>query len=156
MVNGKRRGLSQAHLARELGVSGAMVSKHKAQGMPVDSISAARAWRRANLDPILLKTIRRPELCRTVEPAAPVKPGNPDLANELGREAFEALRRESWREFVALVEALRALLPMAEDEQDRLALPVEIWDALTLYQAPGAEKPDEISVEFHREEELKN
>ena len=48
----KRNGeLSQAMLARRLGISPAAVTKAKAQGMPTSSVAAARAWRRAHLDP---------------------------------------------------------------------------------------------------------
>lgn len=53
--------MSQAKLARELGLSGAMVSKLKARGMPIDSIEAAQAWRKSNLDPSLKKEVRRPD-----------------------------------------------------------------------------------------------
>lgn len=41
----------RARIARELGISGAAVSKLVAQGMPIDSADAARRWRAANLHP---------------------------------------------------------------------------------------------------------
>lgn len=41
----------RARIARELGISGAAVSKLVAQGMPLDSADAARRWRAANLHP---------------------------------------------------------------------------------------------------------
>lgn len=50
MVNGERpsqKGLSQAALGRALGLSPAAVTKLKGQGMPVDSVEAAQAWREA-------------------------------------------------------------------------------------------------------------
>jgi len=50
-MNGERNGLSQAALARLLGISGAAVTKAKQQGMPVSSLAEASAWRREHLDP---------------------------------------------------------------------------------------------------------
>ena len=64
MVNGRKRGLTQADLAHALDISPAMVSKLKARGMPVHSVAEAVAWREANLDPILCKNIRRSGLVR--------------------------------------------------------------------------------------------
>jgi phage terminase Nu1 subunit (DNA packaging protein) len=51
--------LTQTALARALGISQAMVSKLKAEGMPTSSVEAAQAWRRGNLDPALTKEMRR-------------------------------------------------------------------------------------------------
>jgi hypothetical protein len=50
MVNGERppvNAMSQAALGRALGLSPASVTKLKGQGMPVDSVEAAQAWREA-------------------------------------------------------------------------------------------------------------
>jgi transcriptional regulator with XRE-family HTH domain len=41
--------LSQAALAKALGVDPAMVTRLKRKGMPVDSVEKAEAWRRENL-----------------------------------------------------------------------------------------------------------
>lgn len=53
MVNGEQTGagkVSQAALARALDISAPMVTKLKKQGMPVESVEAARAWREKNLN----------------------------------------------------------------------------------------------------------
>lgn len=42
--------LSQAALARALGIDPAVVTRMKRKGMPVDSVEAAQAWRKANLN----------------------------------------------------------------------------------------------------------
>lgn len=50
MVNGEyssEKGISQAALGRALGLSPAAITKLKGQGMPVDSVTAAQAWREA-------------------------------------------------------------------------------------------------------------
>ena len=46
---------TQAAIARALGLSQAAVSKLKTQGMPVDSIEGAHAWRLRSLDPARIK-----------------------------------------------------------------------------------------------------
>lgn len=43
--------LTQAALARALGLSPAVVSRLRRRGMPVDSVEAAQAWRAANVRP---------------------------------------------------------------------------------------------------------
>jgi hypothetical protein len=66
VVNGERVKLSQRKLARALGISPAMVTKHKQIGMPTHSIGAACEWRRRNLDPGLVKNARQPIYCAPV------------------------------------------------------------------------------------------
>lgn len=45
----QRSGLSQTHLAKELGISQPAVAQAVKKGMPTDSVEAAKAWRAANL-----------------------------------------------------------------------------------------------------------
>ena len=52
MARKKQRELTQAGIARELGLTRARVCQMVKMGMPVSTIEAARAWRAANLDPI--------------------------------------------------------------------------------------------------------
>jgi anion-transporting ArsA/GET3 family ATPase len=50
MVNSEHadgKGMSQAALGRALGLSPAAITKLKGQGMPVDSVASAQAWREA-------------------------------------------------------------------------------------------------------------
>ncbi len=49
---------SQNHLAELLGIAKSICSRHKARGMPTDSVEAARAWMQATLDPARRKGIR--------------------------------------------------------------------------------------------------
>ncbi|MDP2680317.1 MAG: hypothetical protein Q8O85_16575 [Rhodoferax sp.] len=44
---------SQAAIGRALGLSPASMSKLKGMGMPIDSVEAARAWRRDNIKPTM-------------------------------------------------------------------------------------------------------
>lgn len=63
--------VKQVDLARELGVSKGRVSQLKAQGMPIDSIKAARTWYEANVDqrmsPKLIPGIQIPPRERLAE-----------------------------------------------------------------------------------------
>lgn len=63
--------VKQVDLARELGVSKGRVSQLKAQGMPVDSVKAARAWYETNVDqrmsPKLIPGIQMPPRERLAE-----------------------------------------------------------------------------------------
>jgi len=45
-----RQKLSQAGLARQLGITPAMITRLKARGMPVHTVAAATAWRAEHLD----------------------------------------------------------------------------------------------------------
>jgi hypothetical protein len=72
MVNGEQtsqKALSQAALGRALGLSPAAITKLKGQGMPVDSIESAQAWREARQNVAQRKP--SPDI---VVPAAPWKP----------------------------------------------------------------------------------
>jgi hypothetical protein len=111
-----------------------MVTRLKARGMPVHALAEAQAWREANLDPCLVKSIRRPGLCRAVEPSDVDKVA---VANELGALALDALRREAWRQFVEHVEAVRAAFnAMTKAEEERVVLDFQIWDALCGFPGP--------------------
>jgi hypothetical protein len=70
MVNGEhqeKNAMSQAALARALNLSPAAVTKLKKQGMPVDSVAGAQAWREARQN----VAARKPVPAATVFDAAP-------------------------------------------------------------------------------------
>jgi hypothetical protein len=118
--------VTQNELAAFLGISGQMVSKLKRRGMPTHSVFAARDWRQANLDPSLVKEIRRPELIRALPQRDPVVE-----CNELGALALQDLEAGSSRDFVQLIEELRAAMRLLTSEQEaRVLLDTEIWNAL--------------------------
>jgi hypothetical protein len=73
MVNGEHsdeKAMSQAALGRALGLSPASVTKLKGQGMPVDSVAAAQAWREARQNVAARKPV--PEAAAWVAPVVPV------------------------------------------------------------------------------------
>ena len=83
-VNGAGNPMSQAAIGRVLGLAPATMTKLKGQGMPVDSVESARAWRvaRQNI------AQRKPE---------PVKPARsalvaPETPADAGRAGGEQLR----------------------------------------------------------------
>ena len=82
MVNGEQsseKGMSQAALGRALGLSPAAITKLKGQGMPVDSVAAAQAWREA----------RQNVAQRKPAPAATVfEPGQPPRVEFHGQPVF--------------------------------------------------------------------
>ncbi|NDP42326.1 MAG: hypothetical protein GZ089_06360 [Aromatoleum sp.] len=127
-ANGK---LSQAALGRELNLSRAMVTKLKQRGMPIHSVTEAIDWRKANLDPGLVKAVRRPELMPAIERDRVA------AVNALGALASDDLAAKDWGPFVERVEKLRAILVvLTEDENDRVRLPLQIWDALCGFPGP--------------------
>jgi hypothetical protein len=125
--------MTQAELANELDLSAAMVSKLKARGMPTHSVADAEAWRATNLDPCLVKSLRRPELMRSPEQRVQYAIAR---ANERGRFAYDALGCADWREFIRHVEGVRTALRIIPDEDEQVRLPLEIWDALCGFPGP--------------------
>jgi hypothetical protein len=108
---------TQAALARELGISGPAVTKLKAQGMPTDSIEAARTWRLQNLNPAKRKPDPGPS------PAALVA-----KAQELGELAHNALRLG---QFASLAPALQASMrAVPAEHRHAVQLPVTVFDEL--------------------------
>jgi transcriptional regulator with XRE-family HTH domain len=83
--------LTQAELARRLGIGPSMVTKLKARGMPTESVEAARTWRDQQLQPARRKGVRA---------AAPrdQQPGRRSVAHRL---LVEKLRREAAEALIA-------------------------------------------------------
>lgn len=123
--------MNQATLARELGISGAMVTKLAKRGMPVHSVEAASAWRRANLDPARSKAMAR----------GPVAVDPVERAEECGRQALYLMGRgdrTTWRTRMAA-----ALADVPHEARDAVRLPVEVLDAMlsgVLAAIPAAER----------------
>lgn len=145
IVNTKNGHMTQAQLARELDLSECMVSKLKKRGMPTHSVADAQAWRAFNLDPILVKAIRRPGVVAQYR-----TPGVVAQANELGELAGQAIAAGAWRDFVRHVEELRAVLSTLSDAQEaRVRLPIEIWDALCGRAGPWSDHVREARTNEH-------
>lgn len=97
MVKGEQSSsgaLSQAALARLLGLSPAAITKLKGQGMPVESVESARAWREARLNVAARKP--DPSSASTRSTAAPVPqtfaPVGLPPAGDFGDEDFQMAR----------------------------------------------------------------
>lgn len=112
----KNRGMKAA-LARELGISGAAVSKLAARGMPVDNADAARRWRAAHQQ----RTRLRPD------------PGPSDetlvrRASELAALASSALAAHR---FDLVADDLRAALrAVPASHRPLVEMDFEVWAAL--------------------------
>jgi hypothetical protein len=81
MVNGEQsevKVMSQAALGRALGLSPAAITKLKGQGMPVNSVESAQAWREARQNLAARKPV--PDLAKLAAPYTPAPaPRRPDV-----------------------------------------------------------------------------
>ena len=129
-------------LARLLGVSESMVSRHAKQGMPTDSVERARRWRKRHLEPGRVKGQRYDPKAKaaTTTKAAPA----PDLgacislldhALQLGPVPHDAPVLTNTRT------ALRTM-PNWRTAADSLAMPVRVWVRLidALYRTSAVAK----------------
>jgi phage terminase Nu1 subunit (DNA packaging protein) len=80
--------LSQAAIGRALGLSQASITKLKGQGMPVDSVESARAWRKARQN----IAARKPEPVANRAPVIRANEVNED-GSELGESQDDARTR---------------------------------------------------------------
>jgi hypothetical protein len=124
--------LTQAELARRLGLSRTMVSRLVARGMPLDE-AGAREWRQQHLSPMHTKAMR--------------VDGNPG-----GGAATRRRDRRTLQELIELAEGVAQLMmdtdrphlfdeglpnlrgvmcAMPKEAFARVLLPVRCWDALT-------------------------
>ena len=128
---------TQAAIARALDLSQAAVSKLKAQGMPVESIEGAHAWRLRNLDPARIKWSRP-----VTDPAAALRRVH-DLAQlaaaalKLGR--FEAIEPQLRMALRAVPKLSRGCIVIDLDEPSPVdtsnapagyVIPLAVWEAL--------------------------
>lgn len=93
MVNSEQapaNALSQAALGRLLGLSPAAITKLKGQGMPVDSVEAARAWREARLNVAARKP--SPPIQSESSIALPPPAFPPIQGGDFGDEDFQMAR----------------------------------------------------------------
>ena len=126
--------MNQKELAAALGISGAMVSRLKKQGMPIDDPDRARRWRKRHLEPGRIKGSRfdpnrpkatpTPTLARQPARAAqPAQPGRPAAAlpDELAAEAVASVE-------AAAVELDQALV--SDDQAWAAAMVPQVRQAL--------------------------
>lgn len=149
--------MKQNELASLLDLSTASISKLVARGMPTDTVGAASAWRRQNLQPSMIKGGRFDSTRATTRP--PVQPARPpeamtyylaDADIEAAGDALDgALRRGDKDRVAALSLKLRELLPdAAPGASPRLS--VRVWLALLDYllcpQAAIRTAPDMAAI----------
>lgn len=106
-------------LARELGVTKGRISQLKAQGMPVDSITAARAWYGQNVDqrlsPKLIPGIQLPpreQLAAVVESAYDIQQARAKREHHEANLA-ELREREALGELVNANDVRRAVVALS-------------------------------------------
>lgn len=112
-----RSKLSQNDLAKALGLAPSAVTKLKKQGMPVHSVEAALEWRRRHIRMDL--RAKRP----AIVPPIPTLQQVTDLAM-LAHQALQC------GEFGLIAPRLRSALQALPPGAD-VAMPLEVWDALT-------------------------
>ena len=114
--------LTQAELARRLGISTPMVCRLVARGMPLDE-DGARAWRKTHMQPFRGKHDR--------------------IDRNPGRRVPPAPRVYSVEELVELAEGLphlrSVLCRLPDSAAQQVRLPLRCWDALTGW--PAGEVP---------------
>lgn len=131
--------MQQKELAKLLGVSTSIVSRHVKRGMPTDTIERAEKWRKRHLEPGRIKGTR---FTFTPNPApTPAKRASPpdaefsvSMANveEVGDLIDSALTRGNQDTAAIRITQLRALLRQIQnDDSPRLSL--RVWLALVDY-----------------------
>lgn len=114
---------TMAEIARALGVSRQAVHTLHRRGMPVHSVEAAHAWRKANLDPARRKRSGFDDELRLRGLVA--------RADDLMRAAGGALAAGNEAAFEALVPALQqALRDVPEEGRDRVLLSLDAMNRL--------------------------
>jgi hypothetical protein len=88
--------MTKAELARELKISVRMVNKLAALGMPVDSVEAAKAWRKQNVGPL--------HAGRTTASYAQSRAENAALKTKLLAHELSEKEGRAWDEVIAAFE----------------------------------------------------
>lgn len=125
--------MTKKELAKLLGISGAMVTKHSKMGMPTDSLERAQRWRNRHLEPGRMKGVRydgnyKPRL--RAQPVQPVSVGAClSLAAGLLDVASMALSAGGCID--ALIPGIRhALAAVPVRERGGVLLPLEVMNIL--------------------------
>lgn len=146
--------MNRKELAAALKISGAMVTKLAKRGMPTDrGVEAAQRWRSRHLEPARTKGLRAG--------TAPAKGSGHVSTPMLPATSIAALRRVqdlAWlaydaiagKSFAVVAPMLRqALQAVPVDARAQVAMPLEVWDALTAaVPGGGGGGPNDFSEEF--------
>ena len=157
--------VSQAFIARSLGLSGAAITKLKKQGMPVDSVESALAWREQRLNVAARKPTpgARQKPVPGYEPARPARPAfvpvaTPDedhAAARTRREIAEAnlaeMREAEERGELVRVAAVKSMLAkvISSTRDSLLQLPSRLAQVLSAEQDPNRVR-DLLDAEIHQ------
>ncbi|WP_281983001.1 hypothetical protein [Azonexus hydrophilus] len=154
--------VSQAFIARSLGLSGAAITKLKKQGMPVDSVEAALAWREQRLNIAARKPTpgaRQKPMPGLAQPApafAPVATLDEDhAAARTRREIAEAnlaeMREAEERGELVRVAAVKSMLAkvISSTRDSLLQLPSRLAQVLSAEQDPNRVR-DLLDAEIHQ------
>lgn len=153
-------GVSQAFIARSLGLSGAAITKLKKQGMPVDSVEAALAWREQRLNIAARKPTPGPAqkpvpgFARPM-PAPVAVPDEDHQAARTRREIAEAnlaeMREAEERGELVRVAAVKSMLAkvMSSTRDSLLQIPARLAQVLSAETDPSRVR-DLIDAEIHQ------
>lgn len=128
---------SQNHLAELLGISKGAVSKLAGRGMPTHTVEAARAWRKAHLNPASVKGARfdkyyKPgpsrQLLHQPVQTAPERPWFEIAAALLGVACDVLQAGQSIKAMVPTLRAALCCVPM--NERPDLLLPLDVVNVL--------------------------
>lgn len=106
IVNGndeRAKPLSQAAIGRVLGLAPSTMTKHKAAGMPMDSVESARAWHKAHTNIAQRKPASR--MAAQAYAAAPAVMGNPISALTAAPSTHVDYGRVGGDDFHAMIRA---------------------------------------------------
>ena len=138
---------NRTHLAELLGIAKSAVTAQATRGMPTDSLEAAQAWRKRNIDPARMKGNRfdahyqRRPVQTPARPSATPEPAWFELA-ALALDLAE-LVLESGQSIDALIPSLRAALHcVPEHERAALHLPVTVMDVLVKHVSDALPRPE--------------
>jgi phage terminase Nu1 subunit (DNA packaging protein) len=135
--------VKQSEIAVVLGVTEARITQLKAKGMPVNSIDAAAAWYRANIDQKL-----SPKLTPSIAPPPAAKSMQEVIASAYDLQESRA-KREHHEANLAELKERQALGELVEASRVRRA--VTTWSAMA--RAAFEKIPDKLSERLAAESE---
>lgn len=124
---------SQNHLAELLGISKGATSRQVARGMPNQSLEAAQAWRKKNIDPARIKGTRfDAHYKRGKQPTRDAQEGSLERAAALmDHAALELERGRSIDDVVPLLRKYMAAVP--RHQRDLLGLHLAVMEVLVAH-----------------------
>ena len=154
--------MTKKELARLLGVSASIVSRHAKAGMPTDTIERAQKWRKRHLEPARVKGARS-----NASPSPSTQPPNPAAAaspqktragdsaqpsiesiEALARMANTALTNAPASSAAAIVAELRVALRGLTSFDVNLHMSMRVWLALvSWWMHPEAEERQTTDLE---------